>query len=126
MRDEGYYFDGLFHEGEEPRRPRRQKSRLEIEFEIFDADNPRVWELFKRFAFEAIDKGKKKLSVALIVERIRWEVYIVTDSDDDFKVNNNHRAYYARKWIDAYPVYASFFNIRRLGGGGHGFKPDDE
>lgn len=89
-------------------------SRLQAEFEAFDRQNPRVWEYFILFAFQAIDRGRKHLSVALIVERIRWEIYLTTTSDDLFKINNNHRAYYARKWKRTFPNHASFFRIRRI------------
>ncbi len=41
-------------------------------------DNPHVYELFKRFALRAIRRGKRRLSVALITERIRWEVQVET------------------------------------------------
>lgn len=84
------------------------------EFAVFDQDNPGIWQLFVRFANEAIAAGHYRLGVSLIIERIRWEVYVATKSDDDFKINNNHRAYYARKWIEAYPEYANFFEIRRV------------
>lgn len=90
-------------------------TRLQAEFEKFDRENPHVWTYFVRFAFQAISHGRKRLSVALIIERIRWEVYITTTSDtDDFKINNNHRAYYARKWKRRYPDYTTFFAIRRV------------
>jgi hypothetical protein len=89
-------------------------SRLRREFEAFDAANPQIWDLFVRFTFMAIRAGKKKGSISLITERIRWEVYIETASNDEFKINNNHRAYYARKWQKLYPEYADFFETRRL------------
>lgn len=67
-------------------------------FEIYDRQNPHVYEMFDRFAREALDAGRKVLSAYLIFERIRWETQIVTQGDP-FKVNNNYRPYYARKWM---------------------------
>lgn len=64
---------------------------LQTEFENFDRENPHVWHYLVRFANEALARGRTKLS--LVIERIRWGVYDTTLSDDDFKINNNHRAY---------------------------------
>jgi len=86
---------------------------LEREFIEFDAANPRVYALLCRFAQEAIDAGCTRLGIAMLYERIRWEVYILT-SDDDFKLNNNHRAYYARKWLAEHPEYPLFFETRKV------------
>jgi hypothetical protein len=86
--------------------------RLQAAFDIFDAANPRFWILFESFTQAVIDRGFTKFSVANIYERVRWEVQIATDSDDGFKLNNNHRAYYARKWLKLHPEYPKFFEIR--------------
>jgi hypothetical protein len=84
------------------------------EFQQFDEANPMIWDYFVRFADEAIRHGRTRLSVSLIIERIRWEVDIVTNSEDDFKLNNNHRPYYARKWLSLHPEMPGFFETRRV------------
>lgn len=85
---------------------------LQQAFERFDADNPHVYELFKRFALRAIRRGKRRLSVALITERIRWEVQVETKGVR-FKLNNNHTAFYARKFHADFPEYGDVFATRR-------------
>lgn len=85
---------------------------LEIEFKEYDKANPEVWQMFCRFAFEAIDRGRKTLSVSLIIERVRWETFIATQSGDGFKINNNHRAFYARKFMKQFPAYPDIFRTR--------------
>lgn len=85
---------------------------LEIEFKEYDKANPQVWDYFCRFAFEAIEAGRVTLSVSLIIERIRWEVFVVTKSNDGFKINNNHRAFYARKFMKFYPQHKDIFRTR--------------
>lgn len=85
---------------------------LEDKFIQFDNDNPKVYEMFVGFAIELIDKGYKNLSTSLITERIRWEVKINTVSNDGFKINNNHRAFYARKFMQDFPEYDGYFRIR--------------
>ena len=60
---------------------------LVTEWKHFHVKNPEVYELFKRFAFEAINKGHLRLSSEMIINRIRWETSVVT-SDKDYKINN--------------------------------------
>jgi hypothetical protein len=87
---------------------------LKLEFEIYDRNNPAVWDLFLRFTGQAIAAGHRRLSVSLVVERIRWETMVGTQSDDGLKINNNHRAYYARKFHATYPEYDGFFRTRAV------------
>jgi hypothetical protein len=87
-------------------------SRLEANFWHFHAENPHVYRLFDRFTSYAIERGRARFSVSIIFERIRWETHIET-GDPDFKLNNNHRAYYARLWMRDHPEHAGFFEVRR-------------
>lgn len=84
-------------------------------FDKWHADNPDVWRHFEKFAFEAVAMGKKKLSHWLIINRIRWEVYLIT-TGDDFKISNDHIAFYARLWRKTYPQHKDLFNIKRMVG----------
>lgn len=95
----------------------KTKVSLKEKFESFDAANPAHWTLFKRFALEAIAAGKKHLSVSLITERIRWEA-VVNTTLTDYQVDNNHRAFYARKFHAEFPQYDGFFRTRVSPGGG--------
>ena len=98
-------------------------SELQREFDAFDAQNPSVWELFVRFASEAISAGHIHLSASLIVERIRWETQVATRSKDDLKINNNHRAYYARKFNGSFPWAGGKFLTRTVGAEGESSVP---
>jgi hypothetical protein len=84
-------------------------------------DNPQVWVLFERFALEAISHGRKKISHWLIVNRIRWETTIVT-TGGDFKISNDHIAFYARLWKAKHPEHKDLFNTKRMIGEIH--EPD--
>jgi hypothetical protein len=81
-------------------------------------ENPEVWQYFERFSLEAIHKGRKKISHWLIINRIRWEVNIVT-TGDDFKISNDYIAFYARLWIARYPQYSDLFTIKKMIGETH-------
>lgn len=85
---------------------------LAEKFAEYDVANPGIYYLFKRFANELINAGRKKLSASLIIERIRWEVNISTNSNDQFKVSNNHTAFYARKFMEEFPQYGEIFRTR--------------
>lgn len=75
--------------------------------------NPDVWMLFERFSLEAINRGRKRISHWLIINRIRWETAIVT-TGDDFKISNDYIAFYARLWKARYPQYADLFHTKRM------------
>lgn len=85
---------------------------LEEKFIKYHENNPNVYRLFIGFAHELIAAGRKKLSASLIIERIRWEVNVQTVSDDNFKITNNHTAFYARKFMNDFPEYVGYFRTR--------------
>jgi len=91
-------------------------TELERRFNRFDEENPYVWELFVRFADEARNAGRKVYSVNAIFERIRWHTDIETVSDTPFKLSNNHRAYYARKYMSSDPAREGFFRTKKVKG----------
>lgn len=93
--------------------PEQPATRLEAAFWVFHEANPGVYRLFCRFTREAIERGRRHFSVCMVIERIRWETMIVT-ADADFKINNNHRAYYARLWMREHPEHDGFFRTRRV------------
>ena len=75
--------------------------------------NPDVWRLFERFSLEAIQRGRKRISHWLIINRIRWETAIVT-TGCDFKISNDYIAFYARLWKARYPQYADLFLTKKM------------
>lgn len=87
-------------------------------FEKYHADNPRIYELFKRFALQIVEKRKnrpnKKTSANLLINRIRWEIYVETITDDGFRINDHYSSRYARKFVEEYPQYRDLFNFREL------------
>lgn len=73
---------------------------LKEKFERYHSANPNVYALIQRYARELLAAGRDRLSISLIVERVRWESSIKTTSEDQFKIANAHSAFYARK-LDA-------------------------
>jgi len=80
---------------------------------IWHKKNPKVWELFQRFTFEAINSGRKNYSHWAIIQRIRWETDIVTKGDS-FKISNDWIGYYARYFHHTYPEHKGFFKTKPL------------
>jgi hypothetical protein len=88
--------------------------KMEREFWVFHQENPYVYEMFNRFTQSAIRRGFQHLSSDMVCHRIRWETTIET-SDREFKLNNNHTAYYGRLWMLDHPEHKGFFRTRGIG-----------
>ncbi len=88
----------------------------------FHAENPHVYEHLHRLALKMAGV-RWVLSISLIWEVMRWELMFTThgekmvnpDTGEPFKLNNNHRAYYARLLMDSDPRLADRFRIRTVG-----------
>ena len=80
---------------------------------IFHHDNPTIYELFKRFTFEVIERGHNQYSSKAIFERIRWHTDIETNGEE-FNMSNNYTPYDARFFMYEHPQYEEFFRTRIL------------
>ena len=91
-------------------------SKFTKTFNRFNAEHPEVYYYFKQFTFEKIRQGYNTYSVGAIIERVRWETEAGADlfsTGEPFKINNNLRAEYSRKFMSDFPEYDGFFRIRR-------------
>ena len=86
---------------------------LKLKFKEYHKNNPAVYDLFIGFANEVKSSGRDTYSAKSIFERIRWHVDIETVGEV-FKLNNNYTAYYARKMMNEYPEFKTFFRLREL------------
>ena len=78
----------------------------------FHRKHPEVWDMFVQFTFQMINRGYKNYSVNAVFERIRWEIDAGGDGLTCFKLNNNYRAFYSRRFMASYPQHAGFFRTR--------------
>jgi hypothetical protein len=62
---------------------------------------------------QKIRQGHRHLGALTVLHRIRWETGTAT-TDPDFKINNNHAAYYARLFMADHPTHRGFFRTRRV------------
>ena len=92
---------------------RTNRAELAEAFADFHRKNPRVFLLFRRFAYEAQAAGHKHFSADAVMHRVRWETSIET-TGHVFKINNNHVAYYARRLMETSPPLKGFFHTRKV------------
>jgi hypothetical protein len=87
---------------------------VEDKFKAFDAANPDVYAMFRRFMHELLSAGHTRLSSKMIIERIRWETAITTHGSA-FKIDNRFTAWYARKAIADFPhILTGRFELREI------------
>lgn len=75
--------------------------------------NPGIWDAFEKFTLEAIQSGRKRYSHWAIMNRVRWHTDIET-TGKQFKISNDHIAFYARAFAEKYPEYKNFFKLKPL------------
>jgi hypothetical protein len=78
----------------------------------FHQTNGGVYEAFVRLAREAVGRGRTKIGIQMLFEVVRWEHFLRTEGDD-FKLNNNWAAFYARLIMDQEEDLRDIFNLRR-------------
>jgi hypothetical protein len=93
--------------------PDRPKNVLEAQFWTFHEINPKVYLLFNKFATEAALANRRSFGVGAIFERMRWFTTVETRGEE-YKLNNNYRAYYGRLWMRDNPEHDGFFSTRVL------------
>jgi len=87
---------------------------IQSRFEAFDKANPKIWELYKKYALELhAARPGKHYGIAAITERIRWHVAVET-TGMEFKINNSYRSRYARKLAAEFPQLVGMFRSRDL------------
>lgn len=85
-------------------------------FEEFHELNPHIYRNLRYLALQAVRAGRKKLGMRLLWERLRWEYFITTisDDEDDYKLNNDFPPHYSRMLMEKEPELAGVFEIREL------------
>lgn len=96
------------------RQPTLFDQTIDRHFAEFHRENPRVYDVLVRLARSAHDRGKQRIGIGLLWERMRWELWIETAGAEDYKLNNNFRSRYARLIMDREPDLSDMFETRRL------------
>lgn len=93
--------------------PAERARTIQERFAEFDRAHPDVYELFRRFAFELRDAGRKRYSAKALIERIRWHM-ATSSTEEEFKINNVFTSRYVRKLVEQCPEFEGFFELRKL------------
>jgi hypothetical protein len=78
-------------------------------FEIYDAEHPDIWDMFKVFSLQVARK-RKYFSAKCVFHRIRWES--VVGNKGDYKIDDGWISHYARKFAKEYPQHSELFQFR--------------
>ena len=81
-------------------------------FAKFHQDNPHVYSMLVSLARGLQARRPRKLGIGMLFEVLRWQYYVQTDTDEEYKLNNNYRAQYARLIMEQEPDLHEAFNTR--------------
>ena len=90
-----------------------EHAKLEIAFWKFHNANPRVYDKLVMYA-KQWHRVHEHGSINLLFERVRWDYMTdINRLDDGFRLNNNHRAFYARLIEQQEADLHDFFRLRQ-------------
>ncbi len=89
---------------------------LEQRFNDFHAANPRVFARMLELARARLDRGEKFISVKALWEELRASFAkrnVSYNYEPEYKLNNNHTAFYARLLVETEPRLAGVIETRK-------------
>lgn len=90
-------------------------TELRDRFLDFHEANPHVYEQLVQLARSARAGGRRRIGIGELFEELRWEDRLATGGDS-FKLNNSHRAFYARLIARQESDLSDLFEFRRQRG----------
>lgn len=81
-------------------------------FEVFNRENPHVFEAFENTCLSELRNGAKVISPKRIMNNLRWSD--IKTNGKDFKVNDAHISYYSRLFVERHPEYERNVPRRKL------------
>lgn len=87
------------------------EASLEDKFKAFHRSNPHVLVALETLTRRYLAAGRKRIGIGMLFEVLRYEAGIQT-TGDEYALNNNHRAFYARLIVDRNPHWAEAFRMR--------------
>lgn len=80
--------------------------------EAFHDDHPEVLVELRELALRAVRAGHTALGIGQLFEVLRWETMLRTSDADGYKLNNDYRAWYARRLMATTPELDGIFEVR--------------
>lgn len=113
MTDDGWRVEALPGIDEQVIPPDRVEGETLAErFARFHDLNPHVYVALRRLARDLIEAGRSRVGIGMLFEVLRWQRMIATRGDE-WLLNNDYRAPYARLLMDREPELAGIFETRR-------------
>lgn len=84
--------------------------RFEHEADEWIAANPDAWEFMTEQA-RASARNRRRFGIGALCEVVRWQMRNVR-GDGEFRLNNNHRAHFARRLIREVPECEPYIKTR--------------
>lgn len=91
--------------------PQGDYTTLEERFWAFHAANPTVYNLLRSLALDLKRRGRERYGIGGLFEVLRWQ-YAFHTTGEEFKLSNNHRAFYARLLMEREAELDGFFVLR--------------
>ena len=79
----------------------------------FHEKNPHVYGTLVMYARQAVHAGHPRVGIELLWNRMRWDWMLRTDHGTDYKLNQNFKAWYARRIMERESDLAEIFETRR-------------
>jgi len=90
----------------------QQPSLFASRFEEYHAENPHVYEAFKKFTLELVNAGRTRIGARMIVERLRWES-MIRSTTGSYKLNDHYTPFFVRLFVKEFPQHEGLFSLRR-------------
>ena len=97
----------------EPRQLALLADPLEVRFIEFHHKNPHVYWRLVQMAKQWRDAGHDACSIKMLIEVLRWQGGISTESRDGLTLNNSYAAFYSRLIAANEPDLAHLFAFRK-------------
>lgn len=79
----------------------------------FHRKHPEIYKHFKKYAHDLLgSRPTRTIGSQMIIERIRYEIYLTEDDVEIFKINNSFAPGYARLFMHDHPEYNGLINTR--------------
>lgn len=97
--------------------PAAGDDRLWDSFHQFHLAHPEVMGHLEQLVDEWLVRGQEKLGIEMLWNVLRWQTRLgAMPGEDDYQLNNNHKAFYARLLVAVHqddPAWVDCFDMRR-------------
>jgi hypothetical protein len=92
---------------------RDDEHSLRASFERFDRENPAVYQTLVKLTRQWMERRPgRRCGIGMLFEVARWHLTLST-TGEPLKLNNNYRAFYARKLMRQHPEFEGVFETRQ-------------